>query len=149
LLRDQGAVSASGVHAAIVRGGGVGDELVLGRVPRSPATRQVLERAFDVGAERGSFAPQPEHVLLALAENERVMAVLREVGVTDVEALVDAKPTDGRRAALSYEKVKHHLFELGCATRAPMGSRRRLCLSASPPRHGARSERPQKALHCF
>jgi Clp amino terminal domain, pathogenicity island component len=114
LLRDQAAsVSASDVHPAIVRRGGMGDELVLGRVPRSPATRQVLERAFDVGVERGSFAPQPEHVLLALAENDRVMALLRELGVTDVEALVDARRPDGRRAALSHEKVKHHLFDVG------------------------------------
>jgi hypothetical protein len=113
LLGDQGAsVSASDVHAAIVRKGGMGDELVLGRVPRSPATRQLLGRAFDVGAERGSFAPQPEHVLLALAENERVMALLRELGVTDVEALVDVQPRD-RRAALSQEKVKHYLFDVG------------------------------------
>jgi hypothetical protein len=113
LLRDQGAsVSASDVHAAIVRKGGMGDELVLGRVPRSAATRKLLERAFDVGAERGRFAPQREHVLLALAENERVMAVLRELGITDVEALVDDKRPD-RRAALSQEKVKHCLFDVG------------------------------------
>lgn len=113
LLRDQGAeVSASEVHGAIVRGGGMGDELVVGRVPRSSATRKVLERAFDLAAERGSLAPQGEHVLLALGENERVMAMLRELGVTDVEALVDVRRPH-RRAALSQEKIKHHLFETG------------------------------------
>ena len=114
LLRDQGAsVSASDVHAAIVRSGGMGDELVLGRVPRSPATREVLERAFDVGVKRGSFAPQPEHVLLALGENERGMAVLGELGVTDVEALVDGERPAERRAAVSEEKVKRHLLNVG------------------------------------
>jgi ClpA/ClpB-like protein len=121
LLHDQGAgVSASEVHGAIVRGGGMGDELVIGRVPRSPATRKLLERAFDLAAERGSFAPQGEHVLLALGENERVMAVLRELGVTDVEALVDVERPD-RRAALSQEKVKHHLFEVGMREAHPDG----------------------------
>lgn len=114
LLRDQGAsISASDVHAAIVRRGGMGDELVLGRVPRSPATREVLERAFDVGVERGSFAPQRDHVLLALGEDERVRAVVRELGVTDVEALVDAQRPAERRAAVSEEKVKRHLFDVG------------------------------------
>jgi hypothetical protein len=49
LFADQG-ISGSDVYAAIVRASGVGDDLVLGVVPRSPATDAVLERAVDAAA---------------------------------------------------------------------------------------------------
>ena len=50
-------MSSSDLRAAIVRTGGLGDELAVGRVPRSPATLKVLERAFDIAAELASLAP--------------------------------------------------------------------------------------------
>ncbi len=119
LLRERG-ISASGLHAAIVRAGGLGDELVLGRVPRSRASEDVLEGAVDAAAARGVRGPSSEHVLLALAEDERALALLQEVGLTDVDRVVDAKYP--RRAALSIEQVKSHLL--------------RVAMNASPPRPG-------------
>lgn len=119
LLREQG-ITASDLHAAILRAGGLGDELVLGRVSRSRATDEVLEGAVDAAAARGVRGPSSEHVLLALGQDERAIAVLQEVGITDVDRLVDAKYP--RRAALSSEQVKRHLL--------------RVAMNASPPQPG-------------
>jgi ATP-dependent Clp protease ATP-binding subunit ClpA len=69
LFAERG-VSGSDVYTAIVGASGVGDDLVLGAVPRSPATDAVLERAVDVAAERGVLGPSSEHLLLALAGAE-------------------------------------------------------------------------------
>lgn len=71
LFADQG-ITGSDVYAAIVGASGVGDDLVLGSVPRSPATDAVLERAVDVAAECGLLGPSSEHLLLALAVSENV-----------------------------------------------------------------------------
>ena len=119
LFADRG-VSGSDVYAAIVGTAGVGDDLVLGAVPRSPATDAVLERAVDVAAERGVLGPSSEHVLLSLtvSENVRVSAILDEVGVGDVVSLVDAMPGE-RRAAVSPERLKHWLLRAGMRSSAP------------------------------
>ncbi len=89
LLAREGIV-ASAIHAAVVRRGGFGEELVLGPVPRSPAGEAVLTRAIAAAAERGISGPSTEHLLLGLAEHERAIEILRELGVPDVVALVDA-----------------------------------------------------------
>jgi hypothetical protein len=113
-------VSASDIHAAIVRTGGLGDDLVLGHIPRSPAVDHVLERAVDVAAERGMRSPGSEHLLLALEDDESASAVLREVGLTDPEGLVDSR-FPRARPPLSNEEVNHLL---------------RVAINTSPPRPG-------------
>jgi hypothetical protein len=52
LLREREA-SASDIYAAIARADGLGDDLLLGRVPQSQTADRVLERAVDVAGERG------------------------------------------------------------------------------------------------
>ena len=119
LFADRG-IGGSDVYAAIVRASGVGDDLVLGAVPRSPATDAVLERAVDEAAERGVLGPSSEHLLLALAStgNPRVSAILDEIGVRDVVALVDAMPGE-RRAAVSPERLKQWLLRAGMRSSVP------------------------------
>lgn len=116
LLRERG-VSASEIRAAIVRAGGLGDELVLGRVPRSRAVEEVLEHAVDVAAQRGVAGPSSEHVLLALGEDERALAVLREAGITDVRDLVDGRYP--ARAPFSGERVKKRLLRIALNASSP------------------------------
>jgi len=113
-------ISGSDVYAAIVGASGVGDDLVLGAVPRSPATDAVLERAVDAAAERGVLGPSSEHLLLALAGsgNLQVSAILEEVGVRDVVALVDAIAGE-RRAAVSPERLKQWLLRAGTQSTVP------------------------------
>ena len=69
LFADRG-ISGSDVYAAIVGQSGLGDDLVLGAVPRSRATDAVLERAVDVAAERGVLGPSSEHSTRARRERE-------------------------------------------------------------------------------
>ena len=52
------------------------------------------------------------------SENPRVSAILDEVGVRDVVALVDAMPGE-RRAAVSPERLKHWLLRAGMRSSAP------------------------------
>jgi hypothetical protein len=82
-------VTAADIHRVIVSRGGLGEELCLGRVPRAAATDAALERAIDAAVERGDGGPSSEHVLLGLRVDPGAMAILRGVGVDDVEALVD------------------------------------------------------------
>lgn len=89
LLAREGIV-ASAIHAAVVRRDGHGAELVLGPVPRSPAGEAVLHRAIAAAAERGIRGPSSEHLLLGLADYESAAEILRELGVPDAIALVDA-----------------------------------------------------------
>ncbi len=119
LFADRG-ISGSDICAAIVRASGMGDDLVLGAVPRSPAVDAVLERAVDVAAERGVLGPSSEHLLLALAETENLLvsAILEEVEIRDVVSLVDGMPGD-RRAAVSAERLKHWLLRAGMRSSAP------------------------------
>ena len=119
LCRARG-VTGGDVFAAIVRAQGVGDELVLGRVPRSRATREVLDRAVDVAAARGVLGPSSEHLLLAVATEDsgRVGSILEAVGIDDVDALVDSIPGP-RRAAVSEAQLKRWLMRLGDDGSAP------------------------------
>lgn len=98
-------LAASDVHAAIVRAGGLGRELVLGRVPRSAATDAALGRAIAAAAERGVLGPSSEHVLLGLNDDQTASAILRDVGVEDVMALVN-EVYPPRRRPVPAEQVR-------------------------------------------
>ena len=100
----------------------MGDELVLGRLPRSRAAEEVLQRAVGVAAERGERRPGSLHVLLALAGDDGVQAILRDLDLDDLVPLVDelAPP----RAPLSDQQVRAELV------RAALEEQMRL---ASPP----------------
>jgi ATP-dependent Clp protease ATP-binding subunit ClpA len=89
VLLARAGVSAGAIHAAVVRVGGYGAELMVGPVPRSPAGEAVLRQAVAAAAERGIRDPSTEHLLLGLAGHGGATAVLRELGVVDVIALVD------------------------------------------------------------
>lgn len=117
LLAERG-VTASDIHRVIVRADAVGSELVLGRLPRSKATDDALERAVDAAASRGVLGPSSEHVLLGLSEDAEVGGVLREVGVDDVERLVDARYS-ALRGPLSVERVKSYALRVGTTRSAP------------------------------
>jgi ATP-dependent Clp protease ATP-binding subunit ClpA len=77
------------IHDAIVRITGFGEKLEL-RPQRSSASEEVLRRAVTAAAARGVLGPSTEHLLLALADQERSARVLRELGITDAKALVVA-----------------------------------------------------------
>ncbi len=110
LLRSCG-VSARDIYATVVDADGRGDDLVVGRVPWSAATTDVLKGAVSAAARRGELGPSSEHVLLALGEDVGARAVLREVGVSDVAGLVDvAYPPRG--APLSGEQVSRYLLRV-------------------------------------
>lgn len=119
LCRARG-VTGGDVFAAIVRAQGVGDELVLGRVPHSRATDEALDRAVDVAAARGVLGPSSDHLLLAVAAEDsgRVGSILEAVGIDNVEALVDSIPGP-RRAAVSEGQLKRWLVRLGDDGSAP------------------------------
>jgi Clp amino terminal domain, pathogenicity island component len=88
-LIAQQSVRPRAVHAAMVRTYGQGDGLLLGRIPRSPGSRAVLERAVMIGAERGMAHPIDVEVLLALAEDKRAGRVLVGAGIQDLVGLID------------------------------------------------------------
>ena len=82
-------VTATDIYRMIVSSGGLGEELWLGRVPRSGATDAALEAGIDAAAERGVAGPSSEHVLLGLRGDSGATAILRALGIDDLEALVD------------------------------------------------------------
>jgi hypothetical protein len=106
LLGERG-VSARVLHAAVLAGDGIGDELVLGRLPRSSASEEVLQRAVGVAAERGQRRPGSLDVLLALTGDDGVQAVLRDLDLDDLVRLVDER--DPSRASRSDEQVRAEL----------------------------------------
>jgi ATP-dependent Clp protease ATP-binding subunit ClpA len=106
LLAREGVV-ASAIHAAVVRMRGFGAQLAVGPVPRSTASEEVLQQAVAAAAERGISGPSTQHLLLGLVRQDDVNALLRELGLVDVTALVDtAYPAT--RAALD-----PHVLERG------------------------------------
>ena len=111
-------ITASNIHAAIVRADGLGEELVLGRVPRSASTDAALARAIGAAAERGILGPSSEHVLLGLADDLAASAVLREVGVEDPLALVDEVYPPDRRP-LPTEQVRRYAARLAIMHEPP------------------------------
>jgi hypothetical protein len=113
LLLDRG-VSVRGIYDAVVDAGGRGDDLVLGRVPWSEATTEVLKDAVSIAARRGERSPSSEYVLLALDGHDGASAVLRAVGIADVGGLVDTVYPP-RGAPLSGEQVSRYLLRMGGA----------------------------------
>ena len=49
-----------------------------------------MSRAVIVAADRGILGPSTEHLLLALGEHALPVQILAEVGITDIQGLVDA-----------------------------------------------------------
>jgi ATP-dependent Clp protease ATP-binding subunit ClpA len=78
------------IHDLILRIRGFGEKLEL-RPRRSPASEAALRRAVLVAADRGVLGPSTEYLLLAVGEQELPARILGELGITDVQALVDAK----------------------------------------------------------
>jgi hypothetical protein len=119
MFRERG-ISGSDVYAAIVGASGVGDELMLGTVSRARETDAVLEHAVDVAAERGVLGPSSEHLLLALvaAANGRVRAILDEVGIHDIVAMVEGISGE-RRPPVSADRLKQWLLRVGMRSAAP------------------------------
>jgi ATP-dependent Clp protease ATP-binding subunit ClpA len=120
LLRER-RVSAGDIYAAIVRADGAGEDLVLGRVPWSAATAAALERTVDIAAARGTLGPSSEHVLLGLQPDRGAAAVLRRVGIDDVEELVDVR-YPARRSPVGADRRRSQLV--------------RMSFDGSPPRPG-------------
>ena len=116
LLAERG-IAATDIYRAIARTDGIGMDLVLGPVPRSRGTADALVRAVDAAAERGVLGPSSEHVLLGLRGNPQVTAIMRDLGIDDVELFVDAR-YPAHRAPLSTERVKSYALRVG-TTRAP------------------------------
>jgi hypothetical protein len=77
------------IHDAIERIRGFGEKLEL-RARRSGASEEVLRLAVTAAADRGVLGPSTEHLLLALGGQERSACILRELGIADVHALVNA-----------------------------------------------------------
>jgi ATP-dependent Clp protease ATP-binding subunit ClpA len=76
------------IHDEIVRIDGFGQKLEL-RPRRSLAGEDVLRRAVTAAAARGVLGPSTEQLLIALVEQARPADILRELGITDAQALVD------------------------------------------------------------
>jgi ATP-dependent Clp protease ATP-binding subunit ClpA len=106
-LLERRNLTASDVYGAIVRAGGLGQELVLGRVPRSAAVDAALACAIAAAAARGVLAPSSEHVLLGLADDPSASAILRDIGIEDPAALVnEVYPPGG--GAMPAEQVQSY-----------------------------------------
>jgi ATP-dependent Clp protease ATP-binding subunit ClpA len=88
LLAGEG-IDARAIHDAIAAIKGFGGKLVL-RPRRSPASEQALRRAVTAATARGVLGPSPEHLLIALGEQEPTARILGELGVSSAQALVDA-----------------------------------------------------------
>jgi ATP-dependent Clp protease ATP-binding subunit ClpA len=117
LLGAQG-VTAGDIYGVLVARDGIGRDLVLGRLSRSAATISALERAVDAAAKRGVLGPSSEYVLLGISGDDEVTSILHEVGVEDVERLVDAQyPVT--RPPLSAERVRSYLLRVGETSSPP------------------------------
>lgn len=81
---------AHAIHDAILRIIGFGEKLEL-RPRRSAASEEVLSRAIAAAHARGIRDPSTEHLLLAVGEQEVPARILRDLGITNAAALVDAR----------------------------------------------------------
>ena len=94
------------IHDAIERIRGFGETLEL-RPQRSAASEEVLRRAVIAAADRGVLGPSTEDLLLALGEHERSARILRELGIADVHAVVNAAyPVAGPPVELARLQVR-------------------------------------------
>ena len=86
------------------------------RPRRSPASEEVLRRAVTAAAARGVLGPSPEHLLIALGEQELTVRILGQLGISNVQALVDsAYPA-------TEPPVDHAIIERRAAQLADSGS---------------------------
>ena len=106
-LLDGLGIDAGAIHAAVARAGGFGTDLVLGPIPRSPSGEAVLRGAIAAAHERGVVAPSTEHLLLGLGADSSATAILRELGLVDVAALVDAT-YQARRPPVPAETIERY-----------------------------------------
>lgn len=111
-------IDARAIHAEVVRRGGVGAELVLDPLPRSPASEGVLRQAVAAAVARGTLGPSTEHLLLGLADQPVVVGVLGALGVADVTALVDAKYA-ARLSPVDPARVERRAQQLATHQRTP------------------------------
>ena len=111
-------VTAGEIHAALVRNGRFGAQLVRGPLPRTRASEGVLRDAVLAAHERGVHGPSTEHVLLGLAGEPVAAAVLRELGIGDATALVDAA-YPARRPPVQTEAAARRARALGAGKRTP------------------------------
>jgi ATP-dependent Clp protease ATP-binding subunit ClpA len=84
-----GEAVARAIHDCVLRIQGFGDKLEL-RPQRTPTSEAVLRRAVLAAAARGVLGPSTEYLLFALGEQDLCARILAELGITDVQALVDA-----------------------------------------------------------
>lgn len=97
------------LHAAIVRRHGQGDDLRLGRLPRSRRTEAVLERVVTVAAQRGEAWPGDVEMLLALVADKGVRSVLEQVGMEAPAQLVEQEHPS-RREPLDDAAMRRRLL---------------------------------------
>ena len=102
------------IHDQILRIKGFGDKLEL-RPQRSPVSEEVLRRAVLAAADRGVRGPSTEHLLLAVGEQELPAHLLAELGITDIQAVVDAA------YPVTRPPIDHALVQLRAAQLAAHG----------------------------
>lgn len=108
---------APAIHDAIVRITGFGAKLEP-RPRRSMASDEVLRDAVETAAARGILGPSTEHLLLALEKTELPRRMLREVGIANLRALVDAR-YPARRPPLGDVLVRRRAAQLAAHGRTP------------------------------
>jgi len=108
-LLAQQSLAPRDLHAAVVRIAGEGDELLLGRLPLSRRSQEVLEHVVTVAAERGVAWPGDVEVLLALACDERAGAVLHEAGLVNLTELT-AQEHPSERTPLDDAAIRRQLL---------------------------------------
>jgi len=90
LLLTRAGIDGRAIYELILQIRGFGDQLDL-RPRRSRSSENALRGAVAAAAARGISGPSTEHLLIALGEHELPSAILGELGVSDVEVLVDAR----------------------------------------------------------
>jgi ATP-dependent Clp protease ATP-binding subunit ClpA len=108
-LLAQHSLQPRDLHSAVVRIHEEGDDLLLGRLPRSRRSQEVLERVVTLAAERGLAWPGDVEMLLALASDERAGAVLHEAGLVNVTELI-AQEHPSERAPLDDAAIRRQLL---------------------------------------
>jgi ATP-dependent Clp protease ATP-binding subunit ClpA len=108
-LLAQQSLQSRDLHAAVVRIHREGDDLLLGRLPWSRRSQEVLERVVTVAAERGLAWPGDVEVLLALASDQRAVSVLDEAGVVSLrERIAQEHPSE--RTPLDDASIRRQLL---------------------------------------
>ena len=103
LLAERG-ITATDIYNAISSTDGLGNELVTGSLPRSAAAEEALRRAVDAASERGVLGPSSEYLLLGVSGDPEASMILVQIGIDDVERMVDARYPE-RRPPLRSEQA--------------------------------------------